>query len=317
MGPGPNRLKEVKLLAVPPCRIMEASGSLGDRIMALDSLARRAKDGPMAALRNESGRSMTNHNGPATEEVLVRSAERVRELGEVLTPADTVEAILDLLPDAVWQPHPSAKFLEPACGDGNFLVEILARKLERVSHAVSNGKLRRCGARGLAFYGLQALSTIYAVDISEENVVGGVPGHELGARTRLVNVLCHWYETHAGTKPQAPKRLLNAAWWIVERNIIVGNMLPFHADGSPSQREDIQIVEYHWDDDAYAVTAKQITLGDALPESSTPAAQAALFEPTREHIEWIGEPLSLAKAPIPLPASNVRQPMNGNGRPGE
>lgn len=260
---------------------------------------------------------MTKQNGPAESEVLVRSAERVRGLGEVLTPTDTVKAILGLLPEEVWQPQPSATFLEPACGDGNFLVEILDRKLERVSQAISSRKLRRRGARGLAFYGLQALSAIYAVDISEENVVGGVPGHELGARTRLVDVFCRWYESQPAAKSQIPKRLIDAAWWIVERNIIVGNMLPFHADGSSSQREELQIVEYHWDDAAYAVTAKQITLGDALPAGSAPAAQGALFEPKREHIEWIGGPSSLPAAPIPLPVSNVRQPRNGNGRSGE
>lgn len=258
--------------------------------------------------------SMTKQNEPAESEVLVRSTERVRGLGEVLTPADTVKAILSLLPEEVWHPQPSATFLEPACGDGNFLIEILDRKLERVGQAVSNRKLRRNGARALDFYGLQALSAIYAVDISEENVVGGVPGHELGARTRLVDVFCRWYEAQPAAGSQVPKRLIDAAWWIVERNIIVGNMLPFHADGSPSQREELQIVEYHWDDVAYAVTAKQITLGDALPKGGAPAAQAALFEPQREHIEWTGGPLNLSEAPIPLPVSNVRQPMNGNGR---
>lgn len=257
---------------------------------------------------------MTKQNAPAESEVLVRSVERVRDLGEVLTPADTVKAILDLLPEEVWRPQPSATFLEPACGDGNFLVEILDRKLERVGQAILNRKLRRRGARALAFFGLQALSAIYAVDISEENIVGGVPGHELGARTRLVELFCRWYESQPASKSRVPKRLIDAAWWIVERNIIVGNMLPFHADGSPSQREELQIVEYHWDDGEYAVTAKQITLGDALRADNTPPAQAALFGPWRESIEWTGEPSSLSEAPIPLPTSNVRHPMNGNGR---
>lgn len=60
----------------------------------------------------------------AVVERLVKSAERVRDLAEVFTPAETVDAMLDLLPSAVWSVHPSATFLEPACGDGNFLVAI-------------------------------------------------------------------------------------------------------------------------------------------------------------------------------------------------
>jgi hypothetical protein len=52
------------------------------------------------------------------EERLVKSAERVRDLGEVFTAAATVREMLDLLPDEMWRPHPSPTFLEPACGDG-------------------------------------------------------------------------------------------------------------------------------------------------------------------------------------------------------
>lgn len=41
-------------------------------------------------------------------------------------------SMLDLLPSEMWVVHPSPRFLEPACGDGNFLVAILARKLEHI-----------------------------------------------------------------------------------------------------------------------------------------------------------------------------------------
>ena len=65
-------------------------------------------------------------------ERLVKSAARVRDLGEVFTPAETVQSMLDLLPVDIWASHPSPTFLEPACGDGNFLVAILDRKLDRI-----------------------------------------------------------------------------------------------------------------------------------------------------------------------------------------
>ncbi len=76
---------------------------------------------------------------PPTPERLVKSVERVRDLGEVFTPAATVKAMLDLIPEAMWVPYPSFTFLEPACGDGNFLVAILERKLEGVARAHVEG----------------------------------------------------------------------------------------------------------------------------------------------------------------------------------
>lgn len=68
-------------------------------------------------------------------ELRVKSVERVRELGEVLTPAQTVAEMLDLPPDEIRAIHPSAASLEPACCDGNFLVVILERKLQRIEAA--------------------------------------------------------------------------------------------------------------------------------------------------------------------------------------
>ena len=60
----------------------------------------------------------------------VRSRERVRDLAEVFTHQREVDAMLDLMPDAFH--NIDVKFLEPACGSGNFLVEILRRKLRLV-----------------------------------------------------------------------------------------------------------------------------------------------------------------------------------------
>ena len=59
----------------------------------------------------------------------MRSSERARDLGEVFTPEGTVNEMLDLLQDINY----ASKFLEPGCGSGNFLVEILSRKIDMVS----------------------------------------------------------------------------------------------------------------------------------------------------------------------------------------
>ena len=80
-----------------------------------------------------------------------KSKARVKELGEVFTPAALVSAMLDKLPADSWLPGKT--FLEPSCGTGNFLVQILQRKL-----AARHPPLR-------------ALATIYGVDIMKDNVV--------------------------------------------------------------------------------------------------------------------------------------------------
>ena len=98
----------------------------------------------------------------------IKSRERVRDLAEVYTHEREVGAMLDLVPEM----FPSARepgntdrtFLEPACGHGNFLVEILRRKLEYVT-------ARRYG-RGERFEHrvLRCLASVYGIDICDDNV---------------------------------------------------------------------------------------------------------------------------------------------------
>ncbi len=107
-------------------------------------------------------------------ELLIKSTDRVRDLAEVFTPAATVQTMLDFLPAEMWAVHPSPTFLEPACGDGNFLVAILDRKLDAVALAHRRGGLPAgLTSEAIEFHGLEALASIYAVDISRDNVMGG------------------------------------------------------------------------------------------------------------------------------------------------
>ena len=85
------------------------------------------------------------------EETLVKSKERVRKLGEVFTPAALVNEMLDHLPQDLFT-DPEKTFIDPACGNGNFLVEVIRRKIAGGSTP------------------LQALETTYGVDIMEDNV---------------------------------------------------------------------------------------------------------------------------------------------------
>lgn len=84
----------------------------------------------------------------------VKSKIRVKERGEVFTNPKEVKAMCDLIPQEIWQ-NIDSTFLEPSCGNGNFLAEILERKLKycKSEHDIS-----------------RAVKSIYAIDIMEDNV---------------------------------------------------------------------------------------------------------------------------------------------------
>ena len=180
-----------------------------------------------------------------TNERLVKSEERIRDLGEVFTPSATVQAMLALLPQDMWAIHPSPTFLEPACGDGNFLVAILEHKLDRIARDFSNGRLPAGDTPEAAqFHGLEALASIYAVDISVDNIVGDKAGHDLGARRRLLKEFAEWNKHVLAKRLEIRSLMLRAAEWVVLHSVLVGNMLPFGVDGQPSGRDSIPIIEY-------------------------------------------------------------------------
>lgn len=234
----------------------------------------------------------------AVVERLVKSAERVRDLAEVFTPAETVDAMLDLLPSAVWSVHPSATFLEPACGDGNFLVAILRRKLDEVAEMHRSKSLPAGDSDdAVLFHALEVLASIYAVDISAENVVGGVPGHEVGARARLLDVLVSWVAAAGDKRLTDSSPVIRAAAWIVEHNIIVGNMLAKDAEGRDTGRERILLIDYSFDAPGLTVTLRRTTMGDVFAaEEAKVAAAMSLFGPEEPVLHWKGNALGLAEA---------------------
>lgn len=94
---------------------------------------------------------------------LVKSKQRVADHGEVFTPPWMVEAMLDLVKGET--ERIDSRFLEPACGSGNFLVEILRRKLAAVE--IKYGK---CDFEK-RHYALFGLMCIYGVELLPDNIV--------------------------------------------------------------------------------------------------------------------------------------------------
>lgn len=230
-------------------------------------------------------------------ERLVKSTQRVRDLGEVFTPANIVDDMLNLLPEEIWQIHPSKTFLEPSVGNGNFVSAILSRKLTVIDEAIKNGSLPAGPSPEAAeFHALEALASIYGVDISEDNIIGGTPGHEIACRPRLLTIMRRWHEKYLNiTSPDSA--FMQSCQWIVEHNMIVGNMLERDADGNRTGREEIPIIEYSWAREGLKVEISKTTLGNILLSAEEEQADLlTLFGPEPSETIWSGYFSNLSEA---------------------
>ena len=147
----------------------------------------------------------------------VVSRERVADHGEVYTATREVNAMLDLVKSETERIE--SRFLEPACGTGNFLAEILERKLRVVGE--------RYGKSQFDFerYGILAVSSIYGIDILLDNVQE--------CRKRLFNIFDTAYTRLFIV--QTKEKCRAAVRYILERNIIHGDALSFKTvDGHPT-----------------------------------------------------------------------------------
>ena len=91
----------------------------------------------------------------------IKSRQRVSDFVEVFTSEREVKAMCDLAKDETYRID--SKVLEPACGDGNFLAEILNRKLSTVESRHSKNK------QDAEMYSVIAVTSHYGIDIQEDN----------------------------------------------------------------------------------------------------------------------------------------------------
>jgi hypothetical protein len=136
-----------------------------------------------------------------------KSKERVKERGEVFTAEREVKAMCDLVKDET--ERIDSRFLEPACGDGNFLAEILTRKLATVKKKYKKSPL------DYEKNAVLAISSVYGVDIMADNV--------LACRDRLFALWDGEYKLTC--KKECNDQTREAVRFILSRNIVCGNAL--------------------------------------------------------------------------------------------
>ena len=143
----------------------------------------------------------------------VISKKRVTDHGEVYTGKREVNAMLDLVKQETERIE--SRFLEPACGTGNFLTEILERKLRVIETRYGKSQLE------YERNAVLAVSSIYGIDILEDNVVE--------CRKRLFDIFDQKYNSLF--KEAVKEECRDAVEYILQKNIIWGNALDLKTVG--------------------------------------------------------------------------------------
>lgn len=146
----------------------------------------------------------------------IKSKQRVTDHGEVFTNEREVNAMLDLVKQET--KRIDSRFLEPACGEGAFLTEILRRKLAVVKNRYAKN------AFDYERYAVLAVMSIYGVDILEDNAAI--------CRRNLYEI---WDKEYTAIcKAQANDECRNVVKFILQTNIICGDALTMKQnDGAP------------------------------------------------------------------------------------
>lgn len=141
---------------------------------------------------------------------LVKSKQRVADHGEVFTPAWMVEAMLDLVKGET--ERIDSRFLEPACGDGNFLVQILRRKLAAVELKYGKSDFER------RHYALLALMCLYGIELLTDNIAE--------CRANLLAIFAEYLNLKESDD------LYRAAFFVLSQNLVHGDALTMRTQGN-------------------------------------------------------------------------------------
>jgi len=143
---------------------------------------------------------------------LIKSKQRIADHGEVFTPAWMVETMLDLVKGE--SERIDARFLEPACGSGNFLVRILQRKLAAVELKFGKSGFEK------QHYALLALMCTYGIELLVDNIDE--------CRANMLDILADYLNLDESDD------LYRASSYVLSQNLVHGDALSMRgSDGQP------------------------------------------------------------------------------------
>lgn len=186
---------------------------------------------------------------------LVKSKKRVADHGEVFTPAWMVQAMLDLVKDEAQRID--SRFLEPACGSGNFLVQVLQRKLAAVEIKYGKSDFER------GHYALLALMCIYGIELLPDNIAE--------CRANLLDIFAEFLNLGEAAD------LYRAACHVLSLNVVHGDALTMKA----SNAAPITFAE--WGSLGKGKFQRRDFRFDVLTGSSAFSAEGSLFAQLGKH----------------------------------
>ena len=185
----------------------------------------------------------------------IKSKRRVADHGEVFTPAWMVEAMLDLVKDET--ERLDSRFLEPACGDGNFLVPVLRRKLAAVELKYGKSEFER------RHYALFAVMCIYGIELLTDNIAE--------CRANLLEILAEYLHLDSADG------VYRAASYVLSQNLVHGDALTMRThDGQP-------ITFAEWGYLSKGKFQRRDFRLDNLTESAAWSATGDMFAATAKH----------------------------------
>jgi hypothetical protein len=186
---------------------------------------------------------------------MLKSKQRVAEHGEVFTPTWMVDAMLDLVKDET--ERIDSRFLEPACGSGNFLVQILRRKLAGVELKYRNSDFER------RHYALLALMCIYGIELLTDNIAE--------CRANVLEIFAEYLNLDDSDE------LYRAACYVLSQNLVHGDALKMRThDGAP-------ITFAEWGYLGKGKFQRRDFRLDTLTQSSAFSAEGSLFAHLGKH----------------------------------
>lgn len=192
---------------------------------------------------------------------LVKSKQRVADHGEVFTPSWMVEAMLDLVKDET--ERIDARFLEPACGSGNFIVQILKRKLAVVELKYGKSEFER------QHYALYGLMCIYGIELLVDNIAE--------CRANMLDVFAEYLNL------VETDDLYRAATYVLSTNLVHGDALTMRAINGQLVEDRPPIAFAEWGYLGKGKYQRRDFRFDVLTGSSKYSEEGSLFADLGKH----------------------------------
>jgi hypothetical protein len=214
---------------------------------------------------------------------LVKSKRRVADHGEVFTPAWLVEAMLDLVKDET--ERIDSRFLEPACGSGNFLVPVLKRKLAAVELKYGKSDFER------RHYALLGLMCIYGIELLPDNIAE--------CRANLLEVFADYLNL------DETDELYRAAFYVLSQNLVHGDAMKMRT------HDDRAIAFAEWGYLGKGKFQRRDFRLDSLAQSSKFSAKDSVFAHLGKHEIFTPEktypPMTISELAAAIPVEAVQE----------